>query len=73
MKAIEKNKLQKMLDEINNEVERAEKDCDDAIKKCQEDNFSMKSYSYYQQRYEYLNGVYMGRTIIKKYVREMIK
>ena len=73
MKAIEKTKLQKMLDEINKEVKRAEEDCDRALKKCQEENFSLKAYSYYQQRYEYLNGVYMGRTIIQKYVREMNK
>ena len=73
MKAIEKTKLQKMLDEINKEVKRAEEDYDRALNKCQEENFSLKVYSYYQQRYEYLNGVYMGRTIIQKYVREMNK
>lgn len=73
MKAIEKNKLQKMLDEIDKEIKRAEEDCNKAIKVCQKENFSIKSYSYYQQRYEYLSGLYMGKTIMKKYVREMNK
>lgn len=72
MKAVEKSKLQKMLYEINEEVKKTEKDCDNAINKIQEDNFNMKSYLYYQQKYEYLKGLYMGRTIIQKYIKEMI-
>lgn len=71
MKAIEKKTLENLLAKLNKEVECAEKETEKASKKVAETDYNKDAYSYYQQRYEYLNGTMMVRTIVIAELRKL--
>ena len=62
-------KEEKVLNKINEEIKKAEKIVEDAADNCAKHNYNNNSFQYYQQRFEYLKGLYMARTIIEREIR----
>ena len=71
MKATEKKVLEKLYEKIDKELQEAQKDVNNAYDKVIETNFNKNAYNYYQQRYEYMNGIQMGKTIITYELRKL--
>lgn len=71
MKAIEKKELVKLVDQLNNEIERIEKEVDEASDKVIKSDYDKDVYSYYQQRYCYLNGAMMMKSIVLAKLRKL--
>ena len=71
MKAIEKKAMEKLLVKLNEEVKRAEQETEEASDKVQETDYDKDTYSKYQQKYNYLNGTMMMRTIVITELRKL--
>lgn len=71
MKTIEKKKLINLLFELEKEVDRAKNEVDNAIKNVQKKNWSKEAYNCYQQKYNYLSGTMMMRTIVRSELRKL--
>lgn len=71
MKTIEKKKLINLLFELEKEVDRAKNEVDNAIKNVQKKNWSKEAYNCYQQKYHYLSGTMMMRTIVRSELRKL--
>lgn len=71
MKAIEKKELINLLFELEKEVDRAKNEVDNAIKNVQKKNWSKEAYNCYQQKYNYLSGAMMMRTIVRSELRKL--
>ena len=65
-----KKQLEKYLEKLNKEIETAEKYCDEAIENCKKHHYSENSYQYYQQRCEYLKGLYMAKSLLENEVNK---
>ena len=73
MKKTEREKILKTYRLLNEEIEKAEKIVNEASNNCEKENYSNNSYQYYQQRYEYLKGLFMARSIFEKQLEEIKK
>lgn len=71
MKATEKKVLENLLKKIDEELQRATKEVDIASDKVVESDYNKNIYNYYQQRYEYMNGIQMGKTIVISQLRKL--
>ena len=71
MKAIEKKTMEKLLIKLNKEVKRAEQETEEASNKVHETDYDKDVYSKYQQKYNYLNGAMMMRTIVITELRKL--
>ena len=71
MKATEKKVLERLYKKIDKQLQEAQSEVDNAYDKVIKTDFSKNAYSYYQQRYEYMNGLQMGKTIITYELRKL--